>query len=62
MAGVARPELVTALSSTGVATARLANGVSTEDTITLAVQWRNAVPGGGYAGGALGHATHPHAC
>ena len=45
--GLARAEVVTALCSTGVATARLDNGVSTEDTITLAVQWRNRVGGAG---------------
>ena len=59
MAGTARPERVTALCSTGVATARLANGVETEDTITLAVQWRNKADGGaGFGGGTLGHATY----
>ena len=58
MAGRARPERVTALGSTGVATARLGNGVQTEDTITLAVQWRNRTEGGGFAGGSLGHATY----
>merc|ERR1711865_189505 len=41
MQGNARPERVTALGFTGVADARLDNGVHTEDTITLAVQWRN---------------------
>ena len=39
MHGRARPERVTALGSTGIASSRL--GVLTEDTITLAVQWRN---------------------
>lgn len=39
--GLARAERVTALSSAGVATARL--GVETEDTITLGVSWRNKV-------------------
>ncbi len=58
LGGQARPERVTALCSTGVATARLANGVETEDTVTLAVQWRNRAAGGGFAGGALGHATY----
>ena len=58
MAGRARPERVTALGSTGVATARLGNGVQTEDTVTLAVQWRNRTEGGGFAGGSLGHATY----
>ena len=41
MAGRARPERVTALCSTGVATARIDNGIENEDTVTLAVQWRN---------------------
>ena len=39
MRGMARAETVTALASEGVATARL--GVPCEDTITLAVRWRN---------------------
>jgi len=39
MRGDSRPERVTALCSDGVATGRL--GVPTEDTITLAVNWRN---------------------
>lgn len=56
--GTARPERVTALASTGVADARLANGVETEDTITLAVQWRNRGSGGSFHGGTLGHAIY----
>ena len=62
MHGRARPERVTALGSTGIASSRL--GVLTEDTITLAVQWRNrAAHGDGdgdatFAGGSLGHATY----
>jgi len=40
MQGRARPERVTALASNGVADTLL-DGVSTEDTITLAVVWRN---------------------
>ena len=62
MHGRARPERVTALGSTGIASSRL--GVLTEDTITLAVQWRNRAAhgdGGGdatFAGGSLGHATY----
>ena len=39
MRGLARAETVTALASDGVASARL--GVPCEDTITLAVRWRN---------------------
>lgn len=38
--GRARPMVVTALGSTGVANQKL-EGVQTEDTITLAVQWQN---------------------
>lgn len=55
MKGVARPEVVTALGSNGVANARL--GVETEDTITLAVRWRNRAreaAGGGAPAGAGG--------
>jgi len=66
--GSARPLRVTALSSTGVANARL--GVDTEDTTTLSVQWENldtstsAAAGGsgsgsgGGSGGSLGHALY----
>lgn len=39
MQSLARPETVTALASDGVASKRI--GVQTEDTITLAVRWRN---------------------
>lgn len=39
--GIARPSLVTAFKSTGVATDRLDTGVEIEDTITLAVEWTN---------------------
>ncbi|KAJ1454181.1 NAD binding Rossmann fold oxidoreductase, partial [Pelagophyceae sp. CCMP2097] len=49
--GTARPEVVTALRSTGVANAKL-SPVETEDTITLAVQWRNL------ADGSAGHALY----
>ena len=58
--GTARPERVTALASTGVADARLGSGIQTEDTITLAVQWRNQRSGGdaSFAGGTLAHATY----
>jgi len=42
MRGIARAESVTALASDGVASERL--GVRTEDTITLAVRWRNRQP------------------
>ena len=45
--GLARAETVTALGSDGVASARL--GVQTEDTITLAVRWRNRAKAGGDA-------------
>ena len=64
MHGRARAERVTALASDGVATARLATGVATEDTITLAVTWRNRSGDGGGGGGggaydgAAGHATY----
>ena len=60
MHGRARAERVTALASDGVATARLATGVATEDTITLAVTWRNRRDGGGGGAydGATGHATY----
>ena len=61
MHGRARAERVTALASDGVATARLATGVATEDTITLAVTWRNRSDDGGDGGaydGATGHATY----
>ena len=63
MHGRARAERVTALASDGVATARLATGVATEDTITLAVTWRNRSGdgdggGGGAYDGATGHATY----
>ncbi|KAL3923846.1 MAG: hypothetical protein SGPRY_004097, partial [Prymnesium sp.] len=54
--GRARPEVVSGMGSTGVASARL--GVSTEDTITLAVQWRNRSADGGFTGGNLGHASY----
>uniref|UniRef100_A0A7S0Q5X9 Gfo/Idh/MocA-like oxidoreductase N-terminal domain-containing protein n=1 Tax=Coccolithus braarudii TaxID=221442 RepID=A0A7S0Q5X9_9EUKA len=54
--GRARPERVTALCSTGVANTRL-EGVETEDTITLAVQWRNRSSSTGtFKGGSMGHA------
>ncbi len=56
--GTARPECVTALRSTGVADARLANGVETEDTITLAVQWSNRGPDESFRGGTLAHAIY----
>jgi D-galacturonate reductase len=56
--GAARPERVTALASTGVADARLANGVETEDTITLAVQWRNRGENDAFTGGTLAHALY----
>ena len=56
MRGLARPEMVTAFSSTGVANARL--GVQTEDTITLAVQWRNRTKPGDLYRGSLGHAIY----
>lgn len=56
--GAARPERVTALESTGVADARLANGVETEDTVTLAVQWRNRNSDGSFAGGTMAHAVY----
>ena len=69
MRGIARPESVTALASDGVASARL--GRACEDTITLAVRWRNrqgAIAeadgprakrqrGGGQAGGEAGGAA-----
>ena len=42
MHGKARPETVTGLGSDGVASAKL--GLQTEDTITLAVRWRNKAP------------------
>ena len=58
MGGRARPERVTALCSTGVADKRLDNGVNTEDTITLAVQWRNRSAKGSFSGGQLAHATY----
>ena len=48
--GKARPERVVALSSTGVAQAKL--GRPCEDTITLSVQWRTL------ATNALGHALY----
>ena len=48
VAGVARPEAVTAVASTGVADAHL--GRPCEDTITLLITYRNA-------GGAAGHAV-----
>ncbi|KAJ8603464.1 hypothetical protein CTAYLR_005092 [Chrysophaeum taylorii] len=51
-AGVARPERVTALKSTGVARARLEGVDSIEDTITLAVDWRNVKDG------STGHALY----
>ena len=41
MLDLARPEIVSALGSDGVADARL--GIPMEDTITLAVRWRNCV-------------------
>ena len=41
MRGRARAERVSAFASEGVASARLGNGITTEDTITLAVTWRN---------------------
>jgi len=50
--GRSRPIVVTALSSTGVADARLED-VQTEDTITLAVQWQNLGEGAGSTGHAL---------
>ena len=58
--GTARPERVTALASTGVADEQLGNGVHTEDTITLAVQWRNRTGGrdSSFDGGTLSHATY----
>jgi D-galacturonate reductase len=56
--GAARPERVTALASTGVADARLANGVETEDTITLAVQWRNRGSDEAFRGGTLAHGLY----
>jgi D-galacturonate reductase len=58
--GTARPERVTALASTGVADSRLGSGIQTEDTTTLAVQWRNQRSGGdaSFAGGTLAHATY----
>uniref|UniRef100_A0A7S4VCI2 Gfo/Idh/MocA-like oxidoreductase N-terminal domain-containing protein n=1 Tax=Alexandrium monilatum TaxID=311494 RepID=A0A7S4VCI2_9DINO len=49
--GRSRPVTVTALGSTGVAEKRL-DGVKTEDTITLTVQWQNL------ADGSLGHALY----
>lgn len=48
--GIARPERVTAIASTGVCKAVL--GVDAEDTITLTVQWRNL------GSGALGTAIY----
>ena len=62
--GWARAESVTGMASTGVAAARL--GVETEDTITLAVQWRNRGAPWSLASagrdegftGVLGHATY----
>eukprot|EP00927_Polykrikos_kofoidii_P084722 TRINITY_DN9015_c0_g1_i1.p1 TRINITY_DN9015_c0_g1~~TRINITY_DN9015_c0_g1_i1.p1 ORF type:complete len:462 (+),score=62.31 TRINITY_DN9015_c0_g1_i1:81-1466(+) len=51
MHGIARPVRVTAHSSTGVATKRL-DGVETEDTITLLVDWEN------YADRSRGHAVY----
>lgn len=56
--GTARPERVTALASTGVANERLANGVETEDAITLAAQWRNRAADGSFGGGTLAHALY----
>jgi len=58
--GMARPERVTALASTGVADARIANGVHTEDTITLAVQWRNrkSAEDSSFADGTPAHAIY----
>ena len=56
--GRSRPESVTALSSTGVADKLLNNGVNTEDTITLAVQWRNKASKNSFARGQLAHATY----
>lgn len=50
--GVARAEKVTALKSTGIASGRLDNGVETEDTITLAVEWRNL------SDSSIGHALY----
>jgi len=60
MLGMARPETVTALGSDGVADSRL--GRAMEDTITLAVRWRNrehVAGGAGVAGGPLGGAGGP---
>ena len=48
--GLARPERVTAFSSTGVADKIL--GVATEDTITLSVDWRN------FSNGTKGHGLY----
>jgi len=58
--GAARPERVAALASTGVADAELGNGIRTEDTITLTVQWRNRRPGpeASFEGGTLGHGIY----
>ena len=50
MRGLARPESVTALASDGVAEKRL--GRPCEDTITLAVSWRNRAPTADADGGA----------
>ena len=47
MLGLARPESVSAFASTGVAESRL--GRPCEDTITLAVRWRNRATGDGSA-------------
>lgn len=49
--GRSRPSSVTALGSTGVANKKL-DGVETEDTITLAVQWQNLEDG------STGHALY----
>lgn len=49
--GKARPVRVTAHSSTGVAKKRL-DGVETEDTITIVVDWHN------FEDGSLGHAVY----
>ena len=68
MRGRARPESVVALRSTGVAEKKLGGRAGVEDTITLAVRWRNRKQGegvvggegapGSFEGGTEGHATY----
>ena len=59
--GRARPAAVVALHSSGVAEGALGGRAGVEDTITLAVRWRNRASGGGGAEGGDDATSEPKA-